>query len=116
MFRAFSPILLFPRVEGLIAYRLCVQDYAEFHTELTVCFVVRLTDASAKWGDKEIEDGFKLAKYVSLGNMHLYNENGSIKHYSGPLVILEEFFKFRIGCYEKRKVHEPLGGRPHLPS
>ncbi len=53
---------LFPRVEGLIAYRLCVQDYVEFHTELTVCFVVCLTDASAKWGDKEIKDRFKLAK------------------------------------------------------
>ncbi len=52
------PALPHPGWEGLTAYRLCVQDYAEFHTELTVCFVVRLTDASAKWGDKEIEDGW----------------------------------------------------------
>jgi hypothetical protein len=39
-----------------------VQGYAEFHTDTTVCFVVRLTAKSANWNDHEIEQRFKLAK------------------------------------------------------
>ncbi len=81
-----------------------VQGYAEFHTDTTVCFVVRLTAESANWNDHEIEQRFKLAKYIALDNMHLYDENGRIQHYDDSLAILKQFFRFRLGYYQKRKV------------
>jgi hypothetical protein len=36
--------------------------------------------------------------------MHLYDENGRIQQYDGSLAILKQFFRFRLGCYQKRKV------------
>lgn len=81
-----------------------MQGYAEFHTDTTVCFVVRLTAESANWNDHQIEQRFKLAKYIALNNMHLYDENGRIQHYDDSLAILQQFFRFRLGCYQKRKV------------
>ncbi len=94
----------FIRVKGLSALRHTVQGYAEFHTDTTVCFVVRLTAEAANWNDHEIEQRFKLAKYIALDKMHLYDENGRIQHYDDSLDILKQFFRFRLGCYQKRKV------------
>ena len=82
---------------GLIALNHTAQGYSEFHTNLTVCFVVRLTPESAGWDDHEIEKKFKLAKYVSLSNMHLYDENGRIERYDGSLDVLRQFYKIRSG-------------------
>jgi hypothetical protein len=89
---------------SLIALNHTAQGYSEFHTNLTVCFVVRLTPESAEWDHDEIEKKFKLAKYVSTSNMHLYNKNGRIKRYNGSLHILRKFYKIRRGWYIKRRV------------
>jgi DNA topoisomerase-2 len=89
---------------GLIALNHTAQGYSEFHTNLTVCFVVRLTPESAEWTNHEIEKKFKLAKYVSLSNMHLYDENGRIERYDGSLDVLRQFYKIRRGWYIKRRV------------
>ena len=89
---------------GLDAQNHTVQGYSEFHTNLTVCFVVRLTAESAKWDHDEIEKKFKLAKYVSMSNMHLYNKNGRLKRYNGSMHVLRKFYKIRRGWYIKRQV------------
>ncbi len=80
------------------------QGYAEFHTDTTVCFVVRLTAQSAQWNDDKIEKNFKLAKYVSLGNMHLYDKTGRLQSYKDSLAILQEFYDIRLDWYKKRRV------------
>ena len=43
------------------------------------------------------------SKNTSMSNIHLYNQNGRIQKYSSPEEILEEFYKFRLGFYEKRR-------------
>ncbi len=97
-----SPVIQW--VERFISLRHTAQGYAELHTDTAVCFMVRLTAESAEWNNDEIEQRFKLAKYIALGNMHLYDANGCIKHYNNSLAVLQEFYKIRRKWYKKRRV------------
>ncbi|CAL5019023.1 unnamed protein product [Urochloa decumbens] len=51
-----------------------------------------------------LEKKFKLTTTIGPINMHLFDPNGNIRKYDTPEKILEEFFKFRLEFYEKRKV------------
>lgn len=46
----------------------------------------------------------KLYKTIKLSNMTLYNEHIKIKTYTSSLEICEEFYKFRLPYYDKRKL------------
>lgn len=43
------------------------------------------------------------SKNTSMSNIHLYNQDGRIQKYSSPEEILEEFYNFRLGFYDKRR-------------
>ncbi|TVU28120.1 hypothetical protein EJB05_19629 [Eragrostis curvula] len=50
-----------------------------------------------------LENKFKLTSTIRTTNMHLFDSDGKIRKYDTPEKILEEFFKLRLGFYEKRK-------------
>jgi DNA topoisomerase-2 len=45
----------------------------------------------------------KLYKTVKQSNMNLYNYDYQIKTYKNPEEIIDEFYKWRLGFYDKRK-------------
>jgi len=45
----------------------------------------------------------KLYKTIKQSNMNLYNYDYQIKSYKNPEEIIDEFYKWRIGFYDKRK-------------
>ncbi len=50
-----------------------------------------------------LEKTFKLEKNLKLSNIHLYNENGTIKKYTNIKDIVNEFYSIRLELYQKRK-------------
>ena len=82
-----------------------VKDYKEYHTEITVHFVVKFspefysTLESSSTVEKEL--GLFTSTYTS--NMMLFSPAGHLKHYKNVGEILEEFFSVRIEFYNKRK-------------
>ena len=49
---------------------------------------------------KNIEKYLRMEKNMKLSNIHLYNENGTIKKYTNIKDILQEFFDIRLKMYE----------------
>jgi len=47
----------------------------------------------------------KLVKAINTSNMHLYDENSTIKKYNHVFDILTDYFNFRLNMYETRKTH-----------
>ena len=45
----------------------------------------------------------KLYKTIKQSNMNLYNNEYQIRTYKNPEEIIEEFYKWRLGFYDKRK-------------
>ena len=77
-----------------------LSDYTTNCTEEDIDFTVTFA--------KTCSDAYKSlnlidSKNTSMSNIHLYNQNGRIQKYSSPEEILEEFYKFRLGFYEKRR-------------
>ena len=56
----------------------------------------------------KFENNFKLVstKNLSINNIHLYSEKGSIKKYNNTSVIIKEWSKIRINKYYLRKNHQ----------
>ena len=50
-----------------------------------------------------LEKTFKLEKNLKLSNIHLYNENGTIRKYTNIKDIVDEFYSTRLKLYQKRK-------------
>ena len=44
----------------------------------------------------------KLYKTIKQSNMNLYNIDYQIKNYKSPEEILNDFYKWRLGFYDKR--------------
>jgi DNA topoisomerase-2 len=91
-----------------------VKEFAENHTDTTVSFTVKVTDACAKLfapcagGGAEaitndVRKVFKLTSSISTSNMHLFDAEGSIKRYSSVADIIDEFYELRLVGYGKRK-------------
>ncbi len=66
--------------------------------------MITLTDEASVFDDSEIEKQFKLSKYISMNNMHLFDRNGHIARYGSCMSVLQEFYDVRLEFYEKRKV------------
>lgn len=52
---------------------------------------------------KDIEKLYKLVRKISIGNMHLYNQYGTITRYNSIIEILEDYYNVRLELYEERK-------------
>ncbi|CAK9439862.1 uncharacterized protein LODBEIA_P39620 [Lodderomyces beijingensis] len=82
-----------------------IKDMEEQHTT-SIRFIVKLSDAEmAKSLSMGLLERFKLVSTINLSNMVAFNSHGSLKRYSSPLEILEEYYYVRLEFYMKRKEH-----------
>lgn len=51
----------------------------------------------------ELKKRFKLTSSLSVGNMVLFDHNGSIVKYQSAVDILKDFYKLRMHFYVERK-------------
>jgi len=89
-----------------------LKEYESHYTETKVKFILHFQNAAVLddmlSSDGEIvkfEKEFKMAttRPFNTNNMHLFDANGIIKKYSGPIEIMKEFYGVRLEYYEKRK-------------
>jgi DNA topoisomerase-2 len=79
--------------------------YNDNNTDTKVHFELEFEDGYLDDAE-DIEKTFHLIKKVSIGNMHLYNRNGTITRYETIEDILNEYFSVRLELYQKRKDHK----------
>ncbi|ETW07803.1 hypothetical protein, variant [Aphanomyces invadans] len=83
-----------------------IKDFKENHTDTAVLFTVVLSPeslAAIQQAPGGIMKKFKLESSLAISNMHLFDSNGQIKHYSSPLDIIEDFYGLRLEYYGYRK-------------
>ena len=76
--------------------------YSDNNTDKKIHFSLEFKKGYLK-SCKTIDKYLKMEKNVRLGNIHLYNKNGTIKKYKVIENIMEEFYKIRLAMYQKRK-------------
>jgi DNA topoisomerase-2 len=80
------------------------KGYIDNNTDTKVYFELEFEDNFLQELDSiKIEKMFHLNKRFSLGNMHLYNYNGTITRYETIYDIIDEFYDVRLELYQKRK-------------
>ncbi|KAI7839009.1 hypothetical protein COHA_007248 [Chlorella ohadii] len=81
-----------------------IQDYKEYHTDVSVKFRITLSEAKMREAlAAGLLDKFKLKSKISTGNMMLFNSEGVIQKYATPEDILREFYDLRLQFYAKRR-------------
>jgi DNA topoisomerase-2 len=89
-----------------------IKDYAEYHTDTTVCFKIKfdsdvltqLLVEDTKTGITELEKLLHLTSRISCDKkLNLYDETMKLKTYSCVEDILEHYYKLRIDYYGRRK-------------
>lgn len=83
-----------------------IKDYISNTNDIWCDYIV--TFPSKKVLDDMIKGGtlasrMKLESKISLNNMHLFDENRTIRKYTSALDIVKSFFKVRLDLYYKRK-------------
>lgn len=76
--------------------------YNDNNTDSKVHFELEFEDGYLD-DARDIEKTFHLVKKVSIGNMHLYNNDGRITRYDTVEDILNDYFNVRLDLYQKRK-------------
>ena len=80
------------------------KGYIDNNTDTKVYFELEFEDGYLEELDSiKIEKMFHLNKRFSLGNMHLYNYNGTITRYETIYDIINDFYDVRLDLYQKRK-------------
>ncbi|KAL7677370.1 hypothetical protein ACOME3_003607 [Neoechinorhynchus agilis] len=82
-----------------------ILDYKDYSTDTTVKFVIKMSNEQISKVKKQggFHKVFKLQKPISLANMVLFDADGCLQRYDGPINILKDFYKVRLKMYEKRK-------------
>ncbi|KAJ3158974.1 DNA topoisomerase 2 [Geranomyces michiganensis] len=81
-----------------------IKDYKEYHTDVTVHFVIELTPGQmAKAQEEGLLKKFKLTTLKSVSNMVLFNAQGRLKKYESVYEIMQEFYDLRLDFYQRRK-------------
>lgn len=75
--------------------------YTDNNTDKKIYFEVEFKKGYLQ--SNNIEKLLKLEKNLKLSNIHLYNENGTIKKYNNIVEIINEFYESRLEMYKKRK-------------
>ena len=92
----------------LIVNNPILKNFESHYTAKTVKFILHFNPgARSKIGDK-FETEFKLisSKNLSINNLHLYSEEGSIKKYKNTTEIIKEWTHVRLLKYYERKEYQ----------
>ncbi|VDK31554.1 unnamed protein product [Taenia asiatica] len=81
-----------------------VNDYKEYHTDVTVRFVVQMTPEKLREAESMgLHKFFKLAVPMTTNSMVLFDHAGCLKRYTSAQEILRSFYALRLEWYDKRK-------------
>lgn len=85
---------------------LSLTDIREHHTDTTVSFTIKMSEAQmASAMKKGLHKVLKLSSSVATTNMTLFDEQSRIQKHATAEGILRHFFTLRLSFYEKRKLH-----------
>jgi DNA topoisomerase-2 len=79
--------------------------YKDDNTDKRVYFELTFEDGYLETA-KDVDKKFHLCKKLSIGNMHLYGPEGSIKYYENVEEIMRDYYGVRLELYKKRKEHQ----------
>ena len=90
-----------------------LRDFTSISTEVNVDFTVvfprgKLAELESEMDSNNcngVEKLLKLFTTVSTTNMHMFNSECKLQKYSTPEEIIDDFYKVRIGLYQKRKAY-----------
>lgn len=88
-----------------------VLDFQDHHTDTAVDFLVKLSSHQADsimTGKTSVDQLFKLATTLQVGNMHMFDAAGRIKRYRSPAEVQLEHRELRMRLYELRKARDEL--------
>jgi DNA topoisomerase-2 len=90
-------------IESIILDSYVKPNNNDIHIDIT--FKGNNLQQMIKQGNEEIEKFLKICTSISTNNYHLHNAQNKIAKYKTYVDILDEYFAFRIGMYEKRKAY-----------
>lgn len=104
--QSYKENVLEPMLRGTDKTQPFITDYKEYHTDVTVKFVISMTPENlARAEEQGIHKVFKLQTTFSTTSMVLFDHNGCIRKYETPEDILKEFYEVRLEYYQKRKAY-----------
>ena len=84
-----------------------LKSFESHYTAKNIKFILYFTPGSRTIHNDSVKfkNNFKLVstKNLSINNMHLYSDNGSIKKYKNTVAIIKEWSKIRLQKYLERK-------------
>jgi DNA topoisomerase II len=81
-----------------------IKDYKDYNNHKDVNFVIQMEEKHMQAALKEgLEERFKLTKTMGTTNLVAFDPEGRITKYASVQDIMEEFFRFRLQMYAKRK-------------
>ena len=85
-----------------------LRGFESHYTAKNVKFILDMTAGAKARLKDSFETEFKLtsSKNLSLNNLHLYSEKGSVKKYESAIAIIKEWALVRIEKYQERKEYQ----------
>ena len=81
------------------------RDYKEYHTDVTVRFVVKMTPEKLAAAEREgLHKFFKIQTTITTTSMVLFDDKNVLRRFDSVMDILREFYDARLDLYEARKV------------
>lgn len=88
-----------------------IRDFTSVSTEVSVDFTIvfprgKLDDLEGSIDENNcngVEKLLKLFTTVSTTNMNMFDSDCKLRKYNNPVEIIEDFYKIRLGLYQKRK-------------
>lgn len=102
--QAYKENVLEPMMLGTDKIPAVIQDYKEYHTDLTVRFVIKITPENIRKAEHfGMHRFFKLQTTFSTNSMVLFDGAGCIRRFETVEEIFKEFFELRMEFYKRRK-------------
>ncbi|XP_037134365.1 DNA topoisomerase 2-alpha isoform X2 [Syngnathus acus] len=102
--QTYKESVLEPMLNGTEKNPPIITDYKEYHTDVTVRFVIKMTEERLlEMEAAGLHKVFKLQNPLTCKSMVLFDHAGSLKKYDSVLEILKDFFKLRLSYYDLRK-------------
>ncbi|ESN96010.1 hypothetical protein HELRODRAFT_68444 [Helobdella robusta] len=102
--QSYKESVLEPMLQGSEKIPAVIQDYKEYHTDLTVRFVVKVSsEVMYKAQQQGMHRFFKLQTTFSTNSMVLFDGAGCIRRFDTVESIMKEFFELRLEFYRRRK-------------
>lgn len=81
-----------------------IKSFTEHHTDESVHFILTPTEESIlELPEDQLLQIFRLEDSILVSNMSSFDSSRTLKKYSSPLDIIDEFYDVRLSFYEKRK-------------